>query len=41
MYGLGCFLVTLYQEQWEEVLTMEKDVRAFVTKREPGLKMGE
>ena len=30
LYGLGRFPVTLYAEQWEAVLDMTPDIRAFL-----------
>ena len=41
VYGLGRFPVTLYKEQWEKVLTMEKDIRAFIVEHETELKTKE
>jgi hypothetical protein len=41
VYGLGRFPVTLYKEQWEKLLTMEKDIRAFITEHEAELKTKE
>jgi hypothetical protein len=41
VYGLGRFPVTLYKEQWEKVLEMAKDIRAFITEHEAELKIKE
>ena len=41
VYGLGRFPVTPYKEQWEKLLTMEKDIRAFITEHETELKTKE
>jgi hypothetical protein len=41
VYGLGRFSVTLYKEQWEKVLTMDKDIRAFIAEHESELKTKE
>lgn len=30
VYGLGRFPVTLYKEQWERLLDMADDIRAFI-----------
>ena len=30
VYGLGRFPVTLYKEQWEKLLGMADDIRAFI-----------
>ena len=30
VYGLGRFPVTLYKEQWEKLLEMTDDIRAFI-----------
>ena len=38
VYGLGRFPVTLYKEQWEKLLDMAKDIRAFIAERETELK---
>ena len=32
VYGLGRFPVTLYKEQWNKLLDMTEDLRAFITK---------
>ena len=41
VYGLGRFPVTLYKEQWEKLLTMAKDIRAFLTEHDGELKTKE
>ena len=41
VYGLGRFPVTLYKDQWEKLLTMEKDIRAFIVEHEAELKTKE
>jgi hypothetical protein len=41
VYGLGRFPVTLYKEQWEKLLAMEKDIRAFITEHKAELKTKE
>jgi hypothetical protein len=41
VYGLGRFPVTLYKEQWEKLLTMVDDIRAFITEHEAELKSKE
>ncbi len=38
VYGLGRFPVTLYKEQWEKLLDMSDDIRAFILENEPQLK---
>ncbi len=38
VYGLGRFPVTLYKEQWEKLLDMADDIRAFIQENEPQLK---
>ncbi len=38
VYGLGRFPVTLYKEQWEKLLDMSDDIRAFIQENEPQLK---
>ncbi len=38
VYGLGRFPVTLYKEQWEKLLDMSDDIRAFIQQTEPQLK---
>jgi hypothetical protein len=41
VYGLGRFPVTLYKEQWEKLLGMANDIRAFITEHEAELKTKE
>ena len=41
VYGLGRFPLTLYKEQWEKVLAMEKEIRAFIAEHETELKIKE
>ena len=41
LYGLGRFPVTLYQEQWEKILDMAKDIRVFIAEHEDELKTKE
>ena len=38
VYGLGRFPVTLYKEQWEKLLEMTDDIRAFIQENEAQLK---
>jgi len=38
VYGLGRFPVTLYKEQWEKLLDMANDIRAFIKENEGKLK---
>jgi len=38
VYGLGRFPVTLYKEQWEKLLDLSDDIRAFIQENEPQLK---
>jgi hypothetical protein len=38
VYGLGRFPVTLYKEQWEKLLDMSEDIRAFIRANEGTLK---
>ena len=38
LYGLGRFPVTLYAEQWEAVLDMTADIRAFLADNAAKLK---
>ncbi len=38
VYGLGRFPVTLYKEQWEKLLDMSDDIRAFIQENEYQLK---
>ena len=39
VYGLGRFPVTLYREQWEKLLDMADDIRAFIRENEGRLKV--
>ena len=41
VYGLGRFPVTLYKEQWDKLLAMADEIRAFIREREPELKAKE
>ncbi len=41
VYGLGRFPVTLYKEQWQKLLEMADDIRAFITEHETELKTKE
>jgi hypothetical protein len=41
VYGLGRFPVTLYQEQWEKLLSMAEDIKAFITENKSKLKVKE
>ena len=38
VYGLGRFPVTLYKEQWQRLLDMADDIRAFIKENESKLK---
>ena len=38
VYGLGRFPVTLYKEQWEKLLGMTEDIKAFLIANESQLK---
>ncbi|MFM8314857.1 MAG: hypothetical protein ACKOA8_11275 [Deltaproteobacteria bacterium] len=38
VYGLGRFPVTLYKEQWEKLLAMSEDIKAFIKANESQLK---
>lgn len=38
VYGLGRFPVTLYKEQWNKLLDMAEDIRAFIQANESQLK---
>lgn len=38
LYGLGRFPVTLYKEQWERVLEMADEIRAFLREHDSELK---
>ncbi len=41
VYGLGRFPVTLYKEQWNKLLDMADDIRAFITANNSALKTKE
>jgi hypothetical protein len=41
VYGLGRFPVTLYKEQWQKLLDMADDIRAFIVEHEAELKTKE
>lgn len=41
LYGLGRFPVTLYREQWERVLAMADEIRAFIAEHDAELKKKE
>ena len=41
IYGLGRFPVTLYMEQWQKLLDMGDDIRAFIKENEGKLKKKE
>ncbi|HET8939683.1 MAG TPA: hypothetical protein VFN67_39865 [Polyangiales bacterium] len=41
VYGLGRFPVTLYKEQWEKLLDMADDIRAFIGENQSKLKIKE
>jgi hypothetical protein len=41
VYGLGRFPVTLYKEQWEKLLAMADDIRAFIAEHGAELKTKE
>ena len=41
VYGLGRFPVTLYKEQWEKLLDMADDIRAFIADNHSKLKLKE
>jgi hypothetical protein len=38
VYGLGRFPVTLYREQWEKLLDMADEIRAFIRDNGTSLK---
>lgn len=38
VYGLGRFPVTLYREQWEKLLAMSDEIRAFIQENDGVLK---
>ena len=39
VYGLGRFPVTLYKEQWEKLLAMGDDIKAFISENQERLKV--
>lgn len=41
VYGLGRFPVTLYKEQWQKVLDLADEIRAFIREHEAELKTKE
>ena len=41
VYGLGRFPVTLYREQWEKLLGMADEIRAFIQENDGALKKKE
>lgn len=41
VYGLGRFPVTLYKEQWNKLLDMSEDIRAFIKANDSQLKTKE
>ena len=41
VYGLGRFPVTLYREQWEKLLGMTDEIRAFIKQHDAQLKKKE
>jgi hypothetical protein len=41
VYGLGRFPVTLYQEQWEKLLSMADEIRTFIAENKSKLKVKE
>jgi hypothetical protein len=41
IYGMGRFPVTLYKEQWEKLLDMADDIRAFIKENQSKLKIKE
>lgn len=41
VYGLGRFPVTLYREQWEKLLGMADEIRAFIGTHDTELKKKE
>jgi hypothetical protein len=38
VYGLGRFPVTLYKEQWNKLLDLAEDIRAFIRENDAQLK---
>lgn len=41
VYGLGRFPVTLYKEQWEKLLSMTGEIKAFLAEHDGQLKKKE
>lgn len=41
VYGLGRFPMTLYKEQWDKLLDMTEDIKAFITEHDHELKAKE
>ncbi len=41
VYGLGRFLVTQYKEQWEKLLGMSDEIKAFIAANKDRLKVKE
>jgi len=41
VYGLGRFPVTLYREQWEKLLGIAEEIRAFIRENDGALKKKE
>jgi len=41
VYGLGRFPVTLYREQWEKLLALSDEIRAFIKQNDHLLKKKE
>lgn len=41
VYGLGRFPVTLYKEQWEKLIEMGEEIRAFIRENDEKLKKKE
>jgi hypothetical protein len=39
VYGLGRFPVTLYQEQWQKLLAMSDQIKAFIEENKSRLKV--
>ena len=39
VYGLGRFPVTLYQEQWQKLLAMAEEIKAFIEENRSRLKV--
>jgi hypothetical protein len=41
VYGMGRFPVTLYKEQWEKLLSLADDIKAFIKENDDKLKKKE